>query len=216
MVVGTPHTLEQFLTTAAMIVSNNLASAYSAATVAGMGIANKIMSFGNYIYQGMAAGCQPLIGYNYGAKNYSRIKRLISSAQVSVFVMEIVVIGIYGIFAPALISLFSVSEEVIGIGTRALRAAMLMLPFAGASCIARNTFNAMGKASYAFLITAVRQLALYIPFLLVFNRLWGFSGLIYAQPVEKFICMFFATVLLSIKIKKIAAGETAAHPLQEE
>lgn len=213
MVVGTPHTLEQFLTTAAIIVSNNLAAGYGAAAVAGMGIANKIMSFGNYVYQGMAAGCQPLMGYNYGAKNYSRMKQLINSSEVIIFIMEIGVIGIYGIFAPALVSLFSVSDEVIGIGSKALRAAMLMLPFAGATCIVRNTFNAMGKAGYAFLITAVRQLALYIPFLLAFNHLWGFTGLIYAQPVEEFICMFLASALLSIRLKKIAIEGSAKQPL---
>lgn len=67
MCVGIPHTLEQFLATAAMIVNNNLVAGYGELTVAAMGIANKIMSFGNYVYQGMAAGCQPLMGYNFGA-----------------------------------------------------------------------------------------------------------------------------------------------------
>lgn len=204
MWVGIPHTLEQFFTTAAMIVNNNLASGYSELTVAAMGIANKIMSFGNYIYQGMAAGCQPLMGYNYGAKNYGRMRELIRSGVVVITAMELVVLGIYGIFAPAMIGVFSESPEVIQVGSTTLRAFMLMLPFVGSTSLVRNTFNAMGKPLYAFGITIVRQLVLYIPFLLLFNAVWGYNGLIHAQPVEESICMVFSLVLLFTNLRKKA------------
>lgn len=207
MWVGIPHTLEQFFTTAAMIVNNNLASGYGELTVAAMGIANKIMSFGNYIYQGMAAGCQPLMGYNYGAKNYSRMKELIRSGVLVITTMELVILGIYGIFAPAMIGIFSESSEVVGIGTMTLRAFMLMLPFVGSTSLVRNTFNAMGKPLYAFGITIVRQLLLYIPFLILFNRFWGYNGLIHAQPVEEGICMAFSLILLFANIRKISVSE---------
>lgn len=200
MWVGIPHTLEQFFTTAAMIVNNNLAAEYGALTVAAMGIANKIMSFGNYFYQGMAAGCQPLMGYNYGARNYDRMRKLIRSGVIVISSIELVILAVYGIMAPALIGIFTQSPEVIAIGTRALRAFMLMLPFVGSTSLVRNTFNAMGKPLYAFGITIVRQLLLYIPFLLLFNRFWGFDGLIHAQPTEEFICMIFALILLFRRI----------------
>lgn len=196
MWVGIPHTLEQIFTTAAMIVNNNLASAYGELTVAAMGVANKIMSFGQYVYQGMAAGCQPLMGFNYGAKNYQRMKKLIWSGVIVTTVMELFIMAIYGIFAPVFIGLFSKSEEVVSIGTRTLRAFMCLLPFVPSTSISRNTFNAIGKPFYAFGITIVRQLLLYIPFLLIFNKLWGYTGLIFAQPVEECICMIFSMILL--------------------
>lgn len=204
MWVGIPHTLEQFFTTAGMIVNNNLASGYGELTVAAMGIANKIMSFGNYIYQGMAAGCQPLMGYNYGAKNYSRMRELIRSGVLVITIMELVILGIYGIFAPEMIGIFSSSSEVVQIGTKTLRAFMLMLPFVGATSLVRNTFNAMGKPLYAFGITIVRQLVLYIPFLLLFNRFFGYIGLIHAQPVEESICMVFSLILLFTSLRRIS------------
>lgn len=207
MWVGIPHTLEQFFTTAAMVVNNNLASGYGELTVAAMGIANKIMSFGNYIYQGMAAGCQPLMGYNYGAKNYARMKELIRSGVLVITAMELVVLGIYGIFAPEMVGIFSASSEVVQIGTKTLRAFMLMLPFVGTTSLVRNTFNAMGKPFYAFGITIVRQLVLYIPFLLIFNRFWGYTGLIHAQPVEESICMAFSLILLFTRLSKISENQ---------
>lgn len=202
MWVGIPHTLEQFFTTTAMIVNNNLAAGYGELSVAAMGIANKIMSFGNYIYQGMAAGCQPLMGYNFGAKNYERMRKLIRSGTMVTTGIEIVILVIYGVFAPVLVGIFTDSEQVISIGTQALRAFMLMLPFVGSTSIVRNTFNAIGKPFFSFGITIVRQLLLYIPFLLVFNKLWGFNGLIHAQPVEECICMVLSLTLLFWYLKR--------------
>ena len=164
--------------------------------MAAMGISSKIMSFGNYIYQGMAAGCQPLMGYNYGAENYRRMRALIRSGIVITTMIELVIMLLYAFFAPWLIALFSANEQVIKIGTQTLRAAMLILPFVGTTSIVRNVYNAIGKPMYAFTITIVRQLLLYIPFLLLFNKLWGYKGLIHAQPVEECLCVIFAVLLL--------------------
>lgn len=99
-------------------------------------------------------------------------------------------------------SIPSESKEVIRIGTMTLRAYMLMLPFVGTTSIVRNTFNAMGKPMFAFGITIVRQLALYIPFLLLFNKVWGYTGLIHAQPAEECVCMIFALGLVFNYLKK--------------
>lgn len=203
MWVGIPHTLEQIFTTTAMVVNNNLASSYGAVAVAAMGISNKIMSFGNYIYQGMAAGAQPLMGYNFGAKNYKRLKELIYSGVLVVTGVEILIMIFYGFSAPVLIGVFSSSENVVATGVKTLRAAMLMLPVVGTTSLVRNTFNAMGKPFFAFGITIVRQLVLYIPLLLLFNRLWGYTGLIHAQPAEEAVCMAFALWLLMTVTKRL-------------
>ncbi len=207
MAVGIPHTFEAFFSTAAMIVNNNLAAAYGELSVAAMGIANKVMSFGQYVYQGMAAGCQPLMGFNYGAKNFPRLRRLIISGAWVTTAIELGIMAVYGIFAPTLIGIFSQTPEVIRIGTQTLRAFMLMLPFVGTTSIVRNTFNAIGKPLFSFGITFVRQLLLYIPFLLVFNRLWGYTGLIHAQPAEELICMVLSLIVLLGYLKKAEISE---------
>lgn len=202
MWVGIPHTLEQFFATAAIIVSNNLAAAYGTLKVASIGVSNKIMSFGTYIYQGLAAGCQPLMGYNFGSKNFDRLKKLIRAGMLVICSTEIVVMCLFGVFARPLIALFSESPEVIDYGVMALRAAMLMLPFVGITSLVRNIYNAIGKPFFAFGITIVRQLILYIPLLILFDKLWGFTGLIYAQPCEELICMIFAVILMFASLKK--------------
>jgi Na+-driven multidrug efflux pump len=212
--VGVPATLETLLTSAAYIVNNNLAVAYGELTVAAMGIAQKIMSLGNYIYQGFAAGTQPIMGYNYGAANYKRMKDVLRAGLLVVSGTELCVMAVYGIFAPQLIGIFTDSPEVIATGSRVLRTIMCILPFVGAVSMSRMSFQAMGKPQYAFAITLVRQFFLYIPLLLLLNRLFGFGGMIWAQPVTEMIMMAVSVSLLAAVIRREdRAGRKSPDPL---
>ena len=204
--VGVPATMETLLTSAAYIVNNNLAVQYGELTVAAMGIAQKILSLGNYIYQGFAAGTQPIMGYNYGAKNYRRMLDVLKAGVMVVSGTELCVMAVYGIFAPQLIGIFTQSPEVIATGSRVLRNIMFILPFVGAVSMSRMSFQAMGKPQYAFGITLVRQLVLYVPLLLILNRLFGFSGMIKAQPVTELIMMIVSISLLRGVILRQQAG----------
>ncbi len=194
--VGVPATLETLLTSAAYIVNNNLAVTYGALTVAAMGVSQKILSLGSYIYQGFSAGTQPLMGYNYGAKNYPRMLQVLRVGILIVSGTEFCLMAVYGLAAPALIGMFTQSEEVIRTGSTVLRTMMWILPFVGAVSMSRISFQAMGKPQYAFGITVVRQLLLYIPLLLIFNSVFGFRGLIWAQPLTEMIMMAVSVALL--------------------
>ena len=194
--VGVPATLETLLTSAAYIVNNNLAVTYGALTVAAMGVSQKILSLGSYIYQGFSAGTQPLMGYNYGAKDYPRMLRVLRAGILIVSGTEFCLMAVYGLAAPALIGMFTQSEEVIRTGSTVLRTMMWILPFVGAVSMSRISFQAMGKPQYAFGITVVRQLLLYIPLLLIFNSVFGFRGLIWAQPLTEMIMMAVSVALL--------------------
>lgn len=200
--VGVPATLETLLTSGAYIVNNNLAVSYGELTVAAMGIAQKILSLGNYIYQGFAAGTQPIMGYNYGAGNYRRMLAVLEAGVMTVSLTELALMAVYGIFAPQLISIFTQSPEVIQTGSVVLRAIMFILPCVGATSMSRMSFQAMGKPQYAFVITLIRQLILYIPLLLLFNRLFGFQGMIHAQPVTELIMMIASVALLVHEIRR--------------
>lgn len=96
----------------------------------------------------MVGGCHPLMGYNFGAKNYKRMRKLIKTGVFVTTAIELCVMANFGIFAPGLIGIFADSDEVIQIGTVTLRSFMLMLPFVGSTSIVRNTFNAMGKPMF--------------------------------------------------------------------
>ncbi|MBQ9060428.1 MAG: MATE family efflux transporter [Firmicutes bacterium] len=211
--VGIPAALETLLTSAAYIVCNNLAVAYGERTVAAMGIAQKILSLGNYIYQGFAAGVQPIMGYSFGAKNYRRMLDILKAGVLIVSGTELAVMAICGIFAPHLVGLFTGSGEVIATGSKALRALMCILPFVGATSMCRMSLQAMGRPMIALAITIVRQLVLYIPLLLLMDHSFGFGGLIWAQPITEVI-MMAASISLLVRIirtmQRLEKGEENA------
>lgn len=200
--VGIPAGLETLLTSAAYIINNNLAVSYGELTVAAMGIAQKILSLGNYVYQGFAAGTQPIMGYNYGAGNYRRMLAVLRAGILVVTGTELAIMLIYGIFAPQLIGLFTGSPEVIQTGTTVLRTVMCILPFVGSVSMCRMSFQAMGMPGHAFGITVVRQLLLYVPLLLLLNRIFGFYGMLWAQPVTELIMMAVSVGLLYRTIRR--------------
>ena len=204
--VGVPATLETLLTSTAYIVNNNLAVAYGELTVAAMGVSQKILSLGSYIYQGFAAGTQPLMGYNYGAGNYRRMKDILRAGICVVSGTELCVMAVCGIFAPQLIGIFTGSPEVIATGSRVLRTIMCILPFVGAISMSRTSFQAMGKPQYAFAITLVRQFGLYVPLLLLLNHVFGFGGMIWAQPLTEMIMMAVSVLLLLRVIRQAEPG----------
>ncbi len=201
--VGIPATLETLLTSIAYIINNNLAVAYGELTVAAMGVSQKIMTIGTYIYQGLATGTQPIMGYNYGAKNYKRMLSVLKSGILVLSSIELCVMAVFGIFAPELIGIFTDSPEVIEKGIRVLRANMCILPFVGAVSMSRISFQSMGKAQYAFVITLVRQLFLYVPLLLILNHIFGFFGMIWAQPITEIIMMAVSVSMLVNMIQKL-------------
>lgn len=200
--VGIPASLETLLTSAAYIVNNNLAVRYGELTVAATGIAQKVLTLGNYIYQGFAAGTQPLMGYNYGSKDFRRMMAVLKAGVIVVTSTELAVMAGYIIFAPLIVGIFTDHAEVIATGTKALRAMAFILPFVGSVSMSRMSFQAMGKPFYAFGITVVRQLLLYIPMLLLFDHLWEFNGLICAQPVTEAIMMTVSVLLLRSVIRR--------------
>ena len=199
--VGVPATLETLLSSVAYIVNNNLAVAYGELTVAAMGVAQKILSVGNYVYQGFAAGTQPIMGYNYGAKNYPRMMKVLKAGLLVVTGTELFIMAVFGIFAPQLIDIFTDTPEVVEIGSRVLRTVMLILPFVGSVSMSRMSFQAMGKPQYAFVITLVRQLFLYVPLLLLLDHCFGFTGMLFAQPVTEFIMAVVSVFMLARFIK---------------
>ena len=186
---------------AAMVLCNNLAVQYGDVVVAGMGVAAKIMTIGTFVFMGFAAGCQPIVGYNYGAKNFPRMKEVIIKGMLMTSGIGIVLTILFGIFARNLISIFTPLNDVVLQGTTILSALIWSLPFLGAQMIANTTVQSMGKAGASLFLSITRQGVFYIPLLLTLNHLFEFKGLIYAQPVSDIMPLTLSITVLTIIIK---------------
>lgn len=194
--IGIPVTAGQMLVSVAQMILNNLASGYGDTTVAALGIALKIMTIGTFIFMGFSAGCQPLMGYNYGSGNYMRMKEFIKTGIMLTSLVGLVLMLAMGIFAPFLVGAFTPLEEVRTSGTTILRALILSLPFMGGTTLCSTTFQAMGQPMKAFILTISRQGLLYIPLLFLLNHLFGWNGMVYSQPIADVIMLLIASSFL--------------------
>lgn len=194
--IGVPASLNQMLMGFATVIANNIAVEYGNLTVAGMGVAMKIMTIGTFVFMGFSAGCQPLVGYNYGSNNIPRVKEIVKKGILITSITGISLAIIFGVFANSLIGLFTSDLEVIDVGATILRALIISLPFVGGQMLATTSAQSMGKAVVAFILSISRQGILYMPLLIILNKTLGFSGFIYAQPVTDIIMLIFSSILL--------------------
>ena len=201
-VIGTPASLSQLLVSVSMIVCNNIAAGYSDIVVAGFGVSVKIITIGTFIFMGFAAGCQPLVGFNYGAKNLERVMAIIKKGVMITSTIGIILSVVFGIFARNIISFFISTPEVVDAGTKILRAQMLSLPFVGGQMLCRTTVQAMGKALPALFLSISRQGLFYLPLLFILNMLFGFIGFIYAQPITDVLMLIISALILLNIINK--------------
>lgn len=207
--IGTPASISQLLLSVAMVISNNMAAAYGDTVVAGMGVANKIMTIGTFIFIGFAAGCQPLVGFNYGAQKYGRVKEIIQKAMLITCGIGAALFVVFGIFANGLIGFFANGmPEVVDKGAIILRALMWSLLVLGPQMLASTTVQALGKAKASLLLSVARQGLLFIPLLFLLNHLFAFGGLIYALPIADSLTLVLALFVLSRILKKTEVAQS--------
>lgn len=216
MKIGVPTFIRQLLASVSMGVLNNAASAFGDEVIAAMGIVMRLLTLVLYFIFGLGQGFQPIAGFNYGAKQYTRVREsfritAIWSSTVCVFVS-----GVFLIFAPGLITLFSRDPDVIAIGTRALRfysATLLLFGFQNTSGI---FFQALGKGREAAFLAMSRQGLFLIPLLLILPGFLGKDGIIFSQPAADLLTVAITVFLLAANSKKLACEEQEWVSQQQE
>lgn len=207
--IGTPASVSQLLMSVTMMILNNLAAAYGDVVVAGMGVANKIMTIGTFVFMGFAGGCQPLVGFNYGAKNYKRVNEIIRKAMFMTIGIGIVLFAVFSLFANGLISTFANDmPDVISKGVVILRTLAWSLIVLGPQMLANTTVQAFGKAKASLFLSVARQGLFFIPLLFLLNNLYGFNGLIYAQPISDAVTLVLAIFVLRFILVKAEKDKT--------
>ncbi len=181
--IGVPSSLSQIMMGIGNTISYHLASAYSDHSVAALGVASRVFSIPIFVFIGISIGVQPLIGFNYGAHNYARLKKAIRTA---IFISLSLAVGFtlwFALFPQGLIAAFIKDEKIIAIGKTILEAYVFSIPFAAVGMILMTTLQSMGKALPAFIVALSRQGLIYIPMIYLLNHLFQFGGLIFALPL---------------------------------
>lgn len=201
--VGVPAALNNFLMSLSNIIVNMVLSVYGDYAVAAMGVAMKANLLVVMLQIGLAQGIQPLIGYCYGARNYSRMKKGIRFGMLCNIVIGASVTVFYIVFRKAVIGAFIDDSDVIDQGVKMLTALMVPGTFVGVMFIINFSFQGMGKGVQSLILAGSRQGLIYLPLLLCLNHFVGLKGVIWAQPVADICCIVIALIMFSSIMKKI-------------
>lgn len=190
LTTGFPSFCRQGLASIATAVLNSKAGLYGDAAVAAMSIVNRIFMLVFSVMLGFGQGFQPVCGYNYGAKQYDRVKHaILFTLKTGIVLMT--VLGIVGyLVAPQVISWFRREDaEVIAIGCYALRAQCLVLPLFPLCTVCNMTFQVLGKKIPATVLAAARQGLFFLPLILILPPLIGLRGVQLTQPLADVLTM---------------------------
>lgn len=216
--IGIPIFVTQVLASFALGFMNLGAKPYGDAAVAAMGIVFRVMSIGFYIVFGIGQGFQPVAGYNYGAKNFTRLKEAVKLSIKWSIISGIVISILFIVFAEGCMLIFTRDREVINIGIKAFRAASLLFPLFGYVNTYAVLYQALGKALGAFILSISRQGIFYIPLIFILPKFIGLEGVIFCQTAADglaFIETFIMAIWLNKNLKKEMVEETNLDSVKE-
>ena len=159
---------------------------------------------------GIAQGCQPIQGFNYGAKKYDRVKKTLRLALISASLVSTAVFLTFQLFPRQLMFIFGESDPLyLEFAARYLRIFMFMTFLSGIQPIAATFFPAIGKARHGLLISLSRQIVFILPLLLILPVFFGLDGALYAGPASDFAAACVSAFLIVNEMKKITALQRA-------
>jgi putative MATE family efflux protein len=171
--------------------------------VASIGIINRMGMLMLMPIFGLSQGLQPIIGYNYGARNYSRVIKALKMAIYAATLFSTFGFLVIQLFDREIIMLFNDNPELILLGSKAMKINLCMLPVIGFQIIGANYFQAVGKAGYAIVLSMSRQLIILIPLLLLLPNLLGLDGAWLASPISDFTAAILTGLFLFWELRKL-------------
>ena len=201
---GLPSLCRQALASTATIFLNVSASFYGDSAVAAMSIVGRIFMFTMSAMIGLGQGFQPVLGYNYGAKKYDRVREAIFfTGKVGTVVMtSFAVIGF--IFAEDIMKVFRKEDlEVIVIGAFAIKMQCLALPTHPMIVVSNMTLQIVGKSWQGTFLSAARQGIFFLPLIIIFSQAMGLIGIQITQPVADVLTAICTVPFMILFFKEI-------------
>lgn len=190
---GFPSFCRQILASLCTVFLNNAAYTYGGeAAQAAFGVVQKVFMLAFSLALGIGQGYQPVLGYNYSAKRFDRVKSAyLFTLGFSTSIM-MAFASVCAIFAPNVMQMFSLSETATDIGTLTLRLQCMCMPLLPLNFMASVTYQAIGSKVIASVLSVSRQGLFYIPAVLILPRVLELLGVQSCQAISDFFAFIFA------------------------
>ena len=186
-------------------VCNNMLGIYGGDLYVGiMTVINSVKEMMFLAMHGFGAGAQPVLGYNYGAQLYDRLRKALRFCIIVASIYAFVVAVLGEIFAPAIISAFRNDPEVIRLGAQVLRAQCLAFPLIGFVPLTNMYLQTTNQTVSAVTVAIARHGLFLIPALIIGATFFGLKGIIAAQPVSDVLSFILALPLCIISVRKLS------------
>ena len=208
---GISSFITQFAITIVMALTNNLLASYGAASVYGSeipltatGIVMKVNQILISILVGIAVGTQPIIGFNYGAKDFMRVKKALDIALVVSEIISIIAFLIFQFAPMSVVSLFGSEEGLYNeFAVMAFRIFLLLCPLTGFQTVVAVYLQAVGKPMKSAVLSLSRQIIFFVPAALILPMFMGVTGVLWTGPVADGLAFVLSVALLAYERKQL-------------
>ena len=212
--LGASSCFNQIAMTVVQIVLNNTLSYYGALSrygaeipLACAGIITKVNMIFMAIVIGISQGTQPIIGFNYGAKKYGRVKKTYGLAISAASIIAVIVFICFQVFPRQIIAVFgSGSEMYFAFAERYFRIYMFLTIVNGIQPVTANFFTSIGKPKLGIFMSLTRQIVFLLPLIIIFPIFMGIDGVMYAGPIADAaaaaVCIYFLIKEMRILTQK--------------
>ena len=177
--------------------------------IGAFGIVNRLVFIVVMIVMGLNQGMQPIAGYNFGAKLYDRVNKVLKLTII--YATCVTTFGfLVGMLAPNLVvGIFTSDAELTELSATGLRITVMFFPIIGFQMVTSNFFQSIGMAGKAIFLSLTRQMLILLPCLLILPHFFGVAGVWYSMPVSDLLASLIALVILAYQFRKFKTA--AAH-----
>lgn len=170
--------------------------------IGAFGIVNRLVFIVVMIVMGLNQGMQPIAGYNFGAKLYGRVNKVLRLAII--YATAVTTFGfLVGMLVPDLVvGIFTSDAELTELSVTGLRITVMFFPIIGFQMVTSNFFQSIGMAGKAIFLSLTRQMLILLPCLLVLPQFFGVAGVWYSMPVSDLLASLIALVMLVCQFRK--------------
>lgn len=204
LLIGFPTFVLQVTGSIQQLILNRSLAHYGGDTaLAVIGIIMSIVTLLVMPAMGISQGAQPIIGFNYGARQFKRVKDTLKLSIVSATALVTIGFVFSKIWPTQLISLFNDKPELIELGVHGMDIFFKFLPLIGMQMISASYFQAVGKPNQATLLSLSRQIIIFIPLLIVLPLYWGLEGVWWSGPFSDLGAFILTGLWLWVEIKRL-------------
>lgn len=194
--VGVPTMVMNAIGSVMVFGMNQILISFTKTATAVFGVYFKLQSFIFMPIFGLNNGMVPIISYNYGARNKERILKTVKLAVLYAMLIMLAGFAIFQMMPDKLLLLFDASEEMLSIGTTALRIISLSYLIAGYCIICGSVFQAFGKGMLSLMVSVVRQLLLLLPVAFLLSLTGNLNAIWFAFPIAELGSVTISTICL--------------------